>query len=376
MAGIYIHVPFCRQACHYCDFHFSTSTGQSPDLVKAVIREIELQHTYLSGELISTIYFGGGTPSLLNPSDIELILVSLSKWFNLSEEIELTLEANPDDLTEPYLKALYGLAINRLSIGIQSFNQKVLTWMNRAHTSQQAKDSIEWSRNIGFDNINIDLIYGVPLPGYSLEEDLDTIIAFLPQHISAYNLTIEPKTVFGHQLKTGVLKEVSEKVAADSFEKVMDRLRAAGYHHYETSNFSLPGKQSRHNLGYWRGRSYLGIGPSAHSFNGHSRQYNIANNALYVKAINNDQVPYSIEQLSPEQRINEMIMLGLRTSEGVDLKLEAGALRWNLMQHSSTYLDKLVKDQFARIDKNKLILTDKGKLVADRIAEDLFVMGE
>jgi oxygen-independent coproporphyrinogen-3 oxidase len=342
-------------------------------MVGALKRELELQQSYLNKETVSTVYFGGGTPSLLEAVDIESIVFTIAKWFSLSKQAELTLEANPDDLTPSYLKDLYGMGINRLSIGIQSFNQRVLTWMNRAHTSEQAINSIAWAKKTGFKNINIDLIYGVPLPDYNLEQELSSILSIMPEHISAYNLTIEPKTVFGHQLKQGLLNTVSEDEAADSYQIVMGRLTSAHYLHYETSNFSLPGKQSKHNLGYWKGQPYLGIGPSAHSFNGSSRQFNITNNGLYIKALKDGQVPFSIEHLSPEQRINEMIMLGLRTSEGVDLELSAGPLLWNLQQQNIKYLHTLLDKEFARIAENKLILTDKGKLIADKIAEDLFV---
>ena len=377
MAGIYIHIPFCKQACHYCDFHFSTSTRQSQQLMECLKREIEIQHSYLSGKVVSTIYFGGGTPSLLELGEIELIITTIARLYTLSEQVEITLEANPDDLSMQYLKELHRLGINRLSIGIQSLNQQVLTWMNRAHTTKQALDSIEWSKDAGFDNINVDLIYGIPLEGYSLEEDLASIMMLMPEHISAYNLTIEPTTVFGHQLKRGKLDEVSEEDAAQCFLTVMKELQSAGYLHYEISNFSLPGKQSRHNLGYWKGQAYLGIGPSAHSFDGqNSRQFNIANNPRYIKALMNNQVPFTREHLNAEQRINEMIMLGLRTSEGVNLQLQVDGLSLNLQQENTEYLETLLHDGFARIEKNNLILTDRGKLIADRIAEDLFVIGE
>jgi oxygen-independent coproporphyrinogen-3 oxidase len=337
------------------------------------VRELELQHAYLGRDLVDTIYFGGGTPSLLNRKQIERILIAVSDHYYLAEQVELTLEANPDDLTPSSLEDLYQLGINRLSIGIQSFNQQVLTWMNRAHTTQQALDSIAWSRKAGFDNINVDLIYGIPLPDYQLEEDLSRVISLMPQHISAYTLTIEPRTVFGHQMKHGLLTEIDEEDAATCFQMVMDGLRSAGYAHYEISNFSLPGKQSNHNLGYWRGQSYLGIGPSAHSFDGKSRQFNIANNALYIKALQDSRIPFTREDLSSKQRVNEMIMLGLRTSEGVNIELQAGDLHWNLLQQNAQYLQLLQRDRFAIIEKNKLILTDKGKLIADRISEDLFV---
>ena len=373
LAGIYIHVPFCKQACHYCDFHFSTSLKIREPLLEALKTELIMQQLYLSDEPISTIYFGGGTPSLLTPGEIEGILSTIDEFYHVVESTEITLETNPDDLTIDYLKGLYEVGVNRLSIGIQSFQESVLQWMNRAHDSEQAISSVEISRSVGFDNINIDLIYGIPLSEHNLQSDLMKAVELQPEHISAYNLTIEPGTVFGHQLKKGALQEVSEEEAAQCFELTMTTLKANGYQHYEISNFCLSGKESRHNTGYWDGHLYLGIGPSAHSFNGKNRQSNIASNGRYLQKINEGVIPSSLEELTSEQRINELIMLGLRTRKGVDLQMLIDDFEWDLVAQNSKYLERLTNNGLAQIEKNKLLLTDEGKLVADRIAEDLFI---
>ena len=315
-------------------------------------------------------------PSQLPAEKIREIIGIIRDNFQLSSLTEITLEANPDDLSTEYLNQLIEIGVNRLSIGIQSFNPMVLKWMNRAHTTEQALNSVVRSKKAGFENISVDLIYGVPLREYELREDLSMVLDLKPAHISAYNLTIEPSTVFGHRLKQGLIEEVSEETAAQSFQLVMDTLRSAGYQHYEISNFTLPGKESRHNLGYWNGKPYLGIGPSAHSFDGSSRQFNISNNPLYIRSIQNGTVPCTVEQLSPRQRINEMIMLALRTSAGLKLQLQAEGLEWDIVRHNQRYLGTLTEQGYARIEKNSLILTDKGKQIADRIAEDLFLDSE
>lgn len=373
LAGIYIHIPFCKQACHYCDFHFNTSQKSKRTLLEALKTELIMRQNYLSDESISTIYFGGGTPSLLTPGEVDGILSTIFKFYRVARPLEITLEANPDDLTNDYLKELYKVGVNRLSIGVQSFHESVLRWMNRAHDSKQALKSVEISRSAGFDNISIDLIYGIPLSDHNLESDLLKAVALQPDHISAYNLTIEPGTVFGHRLKKGALQEISEENAAECFELTMTILRANGYIHYEISNFAIPGKESHHNTGYWDGHLYLGIGPSAHSFNGSSRQYNIASNGRYLQSINAGVIPSTLEELTPGQKINELIMLGLRNWRGVDLQMMNDNFGWDLVAQNRKYLEELTNNGFAQIKKNKLLLTDKGKLVADRIAGDLFI---
>lgn len=373
MAGIYIHIPFCKQACHYCDFHFSTSRNVFGSLVNCIKEELKLRRDSLVNIPVTTVYFGGGTPSLLSASEIDSILNTIGSHYDLEQSAEITLEANPDDLTREYLHQLVRTGVNRLSIGIQSFQPPVLSWMNRVHSTEQASTCLKTAQGVGFENISVDLIYGIPIPEYDIETDLMKVLEFQPQHISAYNLTIESATVLGTRLRKGLLEEIPEEVAADSFLMVMDRLKSKGYLHYEISNFALPGKESRHNLGYWNGKPYLGIGPSAHSFDGENRQYNLANNSGYIKSIQNGYPSFEREELTAEQRINEMIMLGLRTSEGVQLYLQHGEFSWDLEKQNPKQLEYLVSNHFALIRENRLILTDRGKLIADRIAADLFI---
>ncbi len=342
-------------------------------MVDAIVSEIDLQIAYLNDETVETIYFGGGTPSLLSKTDLKRIIAKIRSSYSLSESPEITLEANPDDLTEDYLGELVHTDVNRLSIGIQSFNDKVLKWMNRAHDGQQALNSISMARDFGFDNFSLDLIFGVPYSSYNLNSDLKTAIDHSPPHISTYNLTIEPKTVFGKQHDLGQLIEVPEETAAEQYEYLMASLIDKGYSHYEISNFAIPGKESHHNRNYWRQEPYLGIGPSAHSFDGHSRQYNVANNQKYLKALSENIVPLEIEVLNTSQKINEAIMMGLRTSQGLDVQALKDDLEWDLLAKNAGYLKQLMDGEFAYIKKNKLILNTKGKLVADRIASDLFV---
>ena len=342
-------------------------------MVSAIKTEIELQREYLSGQQITTIYFGGGTPSLLPAETIQDLIQHLEEHFDLVSNAEITLEANPDDLSASYLRQLRSMGINRLSIGIQSFNNAVLKWMNRAHDQNQAIRSFEQARNAGFENLSLDLIYGIPLPSYNFDQDLKQALSLAPDHISGYHLTIEPGTLFGHQLKKGLLTEVSEQTAAENFQMAMTELKNHGFIHYEISNFCRPGKESQHNLGYWSGDPYLGVGPSAHSFDGNHRQFNISNNGHYLRTIQSGKIPCTRELLTPEQRINEMIMLGLRTSAGVSLQLEAGNRNWNIATQNQDYLERLLSTQLARVQENRLLLTDQGKLLADKIAQDLFL---
>lgn len=324
----------------------------------------------LEGGKVDTIYFGGGTPSLLPSIEIDRILNTIHSHHSLADSLEITLEANPDDLTPRYVNSLMKTGVNRLSIGIQSFDAKVLKWMNRAHTSEQALNCVGVARSAGFENISIDLIYGVPITDYQPESDLGIAMELTPQHVSAYNLTIEHNTVFGHRLRNGLLVEVPDEEAASNFQLVMDTLRTNQYRHYEISNFALPGYQSRHNLSYWNGIPYLGVGPSAHSFRANIRQFNISNNARYIRAIKLGELPVESEKLSAKQRINEMIMLGLRTNKGVALELNYQDLKWD---PDPDQLDTLVANKFAYIYQNRLILTDKGKMIADSITESLMI---
>lgn len=372
MAGIYLHIPFCRQACHYCDFHFSTQLSLKSRITDALVLEMQLQQDYLKGEKVETIYFGGGTPSLLSRQELDQLLNALVKTFPLAENLEITLEANPDDLTANKLKELKASGINRLSIGIQSFHEAHLQFMNRAHSAVQAGQCMPLAREAGFDNISIDLIYAVPAPDHSIwQEDLRKAMELKPEHISSYCLTIEPQTAFGNWLKKGKLEAIDDDFAAQQFELLLQSLQQAGYEQYEISNFCLPARYSRHNSSYWQQQAYLGLGPSAHSFNHSSRQFNIRNNSRYLKAIEAGQLPFEKEELSKENMINEYLLTGLRTKWGCSLSYLRQHYNYDLQLEQGRILEELLSQDLALLQEDKLILTDKGKLLADGIATQL-----
>lgn len=373
MSGIYIHIPFCKKACHYCNFHFSTSLQQKEAVVAAITKEIDLQKDYLPSTKIDTVYFGGGTPSLLTIAELNQIFDQLHKTFSLSPTLEVTLEANPDDLSLAKLKDLYQTPVNRLSIGIQSFSEKDLVFMNRSHNAIEAKNCIENAQQVGFDNLTIDLIYGSPTTSIKeWEENLAQTFSFQIPHISAYCLTVEPKTALAHMVKTGKAKPIDDELAAQHFDILIKQTNQQGYQHYETSNFALKNWESKHNSSYWKGKPYVGIGPAAHSFNGQSRQWNVANNSKYLKAIQQNNLPFELEHLSITDRFNEYIMTSLRTMWGCDLekiKQDFGEkYATHLQNNIATYTTNALMIQ----KKNTLFLTSKGKFVADGIISTLF----
>ncbi|HEY0678825.1 MAG TPA: radical SAM family heme chaperone HemW, partial [Chitinophagaceae bacterium] len=293
MAGIYIHVPFCKQACHYCNFHFSTSLDSKNDFITALLKEIVMQCGYLQDQQVDTIYFGGGTPSLLSPEEISLILNKLHAAFNINPAAEITLEANPDDLQANKPFDMKAAGINRLSIGIQSFFDEDLRWMNRAHNAALSVSSIHAARDAGFSNLTIDLIYGTPgLTDSKWEENVNRAISMEIPHLSCYALTVEPKTALDHFIRTKKFTDIDPDQQARQFLQLMDWTASAGYEHYEISNFAKPGLRSKHNTSYWLGKHYLGLGPSAHSFNGESRQWNVPNNAVYIRTLNQNELPF------------------------------------------------------------------------------------
>lgn len=373
MAGIYIHIPFCKRACHYCNFHFSTSLNLKNDFLAALLREIELQQDYLAGEVVETIYFGGGTPSLLEMDELQRIIAALTHHFTISRDAEITLEANPDDITEAVLVNWKRAGINRLSIGVQSFFEEDLQWMNRAHTAQQAVDNLQLAIK-HFNNLTIDLIYGTPtLSDERWEQNVLQAFELGIPHLSCYALTVEPKTALDTMIRKHQISNVQPDDQARQFLLLMDWTEAAGYEHYEISNFALPGHRSRHNSSYWQGKKYLGLGPSAHSFNGQGRQWNIANNALYIQSLKQDTVPFEVETLTPDQRLNEYIMTSLRTMEGLSLQhvqqLSGEKMSRTLQKNSSRFIEQ----QLLQEKDGRLVLTKQGKLFADGIAGDLFV---
>ena len=372
MAGIYIHIPFCKQACHYCDFHFSTSLKKKEEMLAAIQRELFLRKDELAGEHIETIYFGGGTPSILAVDEINTLIDTVYQQYTVVHQPEITLEANPDDLDPATIQRLAQSKVNRLSIGIQSFGEEDLKMMNRAHNAQEAISCLQEAVQY-FDNISIDLIYGIP--NLSNERWIDNIQRILDlgiPHISCYALTVEERTALNKLIQKGVIPSPKEEVAHAHFMLLIEKLRANGYIHYELSNFAKPGYYSKNNSAYWLGKKYLGIGPSAHSFDGRYRSWNISNNPLYIKAIEAGELPSEIEELSVVDRYNEYVMTGLRTIWGVDLTRvsnEFGAEFYNyLVQESASF----IADGFMQKQENILTITDKGKFLSDGIASDLF----
>lgn len=371
MAGLYIHIPFCKQACYYCDFHFSTDTKGQNEMVGALIQEIALQKAFLTSPLRS-IYFGGGTPSLIHTKNLERILAAVRSTFFVASNAEITLEANPDDLSPERLRDLRTLGIHRLSIGIQSFNDNILKYLHRVHDAASAHQCLNDSAEAGFDNISLDLIYAIP--GLGLDEWLRTLnqaLHYRPNHLSSYALTIEDKTVFGNWWKKGRFSVVGEESAAQQFESLQFTMENAGYEHYEISNFCRPGFHSRHNSSYWMQDHYLGIGPSAHSYDGGRRFFNIRNNALYMKSISEGRIPASIEVLTPQDQINEYILTRLRTQWGCDLQVLDKELGDDLLARCGSYITRQQDLGFLYIDDGVLKLTRKGKLLADQITQDL-----
>lgn len=371
MAGIYIHIPFCKQACHYCNFHFATSLHYKDQLITALVKEIELQKDYLHNEVIETIYFGGGTPSLLNVEDLVLIIDKIQATFSVLPDAEITLETNPDDITDQKLTGWKEMGINRLSIGIQSLFDEDLRWMNRAHHASQAVESLQSARK-HFDNITIDLIYGTPqLTNEKWKKNVDSAIALNIPHLSCYALTVEAKTPLHKMIQQHKSEDISPDKQSEQFLLLMQWLEEAGYEHYEISNFAKPGCRSRHNSSYWQGKKYLGLGPSAHSFDGNSRQWNISNNNTYIESINNSTVPFEKEELTPLQKLNEYIMTSLRTMEGISF--ETLATRFDIQQGDIIgKAKKFTEDDLIKIEAASMMLTQKGKLLADGIAAALF----
>lgn len=387
MPGIYIHIPFCKQACFYCNFHFSTSHGSRKEMADCLVKEIKLRRNKLKesdqndlavlsspDEKIETIYFGGGTPSLLSADEIFSIINAIKNNYNVDLDAEITLEANPDDINSEKLKSWKQSGINRLSIGIQSFIERDLVWMNRAHNAVQGFESIQLARDAGFDNFSIDLIFGTPgLTDEEWKKNIQTAIDLQVPHISSYALTVEPKTALQKMIELKKKENVDNEVQARQFLILMEILSSAGYEHYEISNFAKPGYRSRHNSSYWKGEKYIGIGPSAHSFNGRERSWNKANNMIYIKSLKENMIPFEKEILTPSEKLNEYIMTSLRTIEGMDLNLIEEKFsdleRKRIEQLLNT---QIKKDHFIQ-ENNKIILTDEGKLFADRIAVELFV---
>ena len=371
-AGIYLHIPFCKKACHYCNFHFSTSMRHTAEMIDAILLEIELQQDYLENLPIASIYFGGGTPSVLETAAIHQILERIEQFHEILPDAEITLEANPDDLTAVKLQQLSETRINRLSIGIQSFFDRDLEYMNRAHNAEEAKNCIANAQKAGFHNLTVDLIYGTPtMSNADWVTNLQTVFDLNIPHVSCYCLTVEPKTALEHFVKTGKSEAVDEEQVAEQFQILVDEMTKHGYLHYEISNFAKPDFFAVHNGNYWKGKQYLGIGPSAHSFNGQSRQWNVAHNAQYIKSLKQNELNFEVEHLTPKDIFNEYIMTGLRTIWGVDLNKIEGfgvEVKAHFIEKSNTYLQQSLMIQ----EGNHYKLTSKGRLLSDGIISELF----
>ena len=374
MAGIYIHIPFCRKACIYCDFHFSTSIKNKKLILECIQKEISLRSRYLGEDKVETIYFGGGTPSILSEEDIAGLLLTLQEYFNIENNAEITLEANPDDLQEEYLASLIRTGINRLSIGLQSFNQEELIWMNRMHSVKQNFDCLESALKQGFSNISVDLIYGSKFQSLKTwQESLSFIKELGVDHLSCYSLTAEENTVFGNRIKRKAEMEPNDELSAVQFDYLMDWCESANFEHYEISNFAKNQKYSKHNSSYWSGKKYLGLGPSAHSFNGVHRSKNVSSNSVYIRNVREEKVFCEVEELDLKSLFNESILIGLRTKWGINLTNLKNRFP-EFYKHTESISSNEMQLGNLKMDGNQLILTQTGKKFADRIAEKFFII--
>ncbi|NRA13125.1 MAG: radical SAM family heme chaperone HemW [Crocinitomicaceae bacterium] len=374
MAGIYIHIPFCKQKCTYCDFHFSTTFEEyRQKMIESIASELVSRQGYLESKEIRTIYFGGGTPSLLNQNELQSLLDAIYENFDVKDDIEVSLEANPDDITDENLRDWTAVGINRLSIGLQSFKTEDLEWMNRAHTVEEALTCVQKAQDAGISNLTVDLIYGLPnlsLSGWKAH--IQQVIDFGVPHVSAYCLTVEENTALNSLVKNGKIVVSNEDQQSDQFKLLVSMLEENGFDQYEISNFSKAGFESKHNSNYWKGEWYLGVGPSAHSFNGVSRAWNVANNRKYLAAIEKKANYTETEVLSVENRFNEYLMTGLRTVYGVDLQKLSVISPLNVSFRTSC--DVFIEKQWMTNNADILVLTKEGRLKADYIASELFII--
>ena len=374
MSGIYIHIPFCKQACHYCDFHFSTSMKKKDEMILALAKEIKMRKSEFENEVVETIYFGGGTPSRLQIADLRLQLYTIYENYTVAENPEITLEANPDDLSENYLLELSKIGFNRLSIGIQSFFEDDLQMMNRAHNSAEAKKCLEEATKY-FDAISLDLIYGIPgMSNEKWKQNIETALSFGIPHISSYALTVEPKTALNKLIQTGKIAKPNDDLAQEHFSILVEALENNGFIHYELSNFAKENYFSKNNSAYWLGKKYIGIGPSAHSYDGISRSWNVSNNAIYLRALDENKLPNETEILSKTDRYNEYIMTGLRTIWGVSLDRIENEFGREYLEYLQKQARKYLNDNLLSIEENVLKATKKGKFLTDGIASDLFLI--
>ncbi|UQB70427.1 radical SAM family heme chaperone HemW [Epilithonimonas zeae] len=373
---IYLHIPFCKQKCSYCNFHFSTSLNLKDEMLSAIKKEIKFRNKELENKLLKSLYFGGGTPSVLSVDEIKSLIDEIQKYFSFDEKIEITLESNPDDLNKNFLKELSNTEINRLSIGTQSFFDEDLKLMNRAHNASEAESSIKRAQDFGLENISIDLIYGSPTSNFEIwKENLNKTIELQVPHVSSYALTVEPKTALEKWIENGKVSSPQEAEQNQEFYYMKDFLKDNGFDHYEISNFGKPGFHSKHNSAYWKSEPYLGIGPSAHSYNGSlERSWNIANNSIYIKNLNQNILPKETEILSEKDRFNEMMMIGLRTIWGVDLNKFNKTFSSEIIDYLKKEIKPKLESGILIIDNNYLKIPEKHWFLADGIASDLFIV--
>jgi len=373
MSGIYFHIPFCKQKCSYCDFYSTKDANGIGELVKTEIKELILRKDYLTGDLVDTIYFGGGTPSLLSIYNINDLLNCVRRIYNVSDLCEITFEANPDDLSEDYLKGLFDCQVNRLSVGIQSYNDDILKYLGRRHDSHNLNFNIETAKKAGFNNISVDLIFGIP--GMELPTYLDSVHKVLQldiQHISAYSLTIAEGTLFYKLRRENKLKEIDEEELLVHFNSTIDILSEKGFNHYEISNYAKEGYKSRHNCSYWEDVNYLGIGPSAHSYNGFSRQWNISSTRKYCGKLDKGDPFFEVEFLTRKDKFNEYIITGLRTSNGVSRKFVSENFDLEIVQHFIKEVFSLLKQELIHPYDDRVVLTRRGILISDYILQKLY----
>ncbi|MGX9984926.1 radical SAM family heme chaperone HemW [Soonwooa purpurea] len=373
---IYIHIPFCKQKCSYCNFHFSTSLILKEEMLTSISKELKLRHSELQDKKIESLYFGGGTPSLLKPEEIGKIIDDVNHYFELDSAIEITLEANPDDLNNSFLKEIKNVGVNRLSIGTQSFFEEDLKLMNRAHSASEAESSIKRAQDFGLENISVDLIYGSPTS--TMEEwkqNLLKIIELQVPHVSSYALTVEPKTILENWITKQKIKSPDEAFQNEAFFFMSEFLKENGFDHYEISNFGKPNFHSKHNSSYWAYKAYLGLGPSAHSYDGATlRSWNVANNTKYIKSISENILPIEREELSEKDRYNEMLMIGLRTQKGVDLVQFKNSFSSDLVSDFEKSIQQKLKDTILIIEHDRLRIPEEHWFMADGIASDLFLV--
>jgi oxygen-independent coproporphyrinogen III oxidase len=374
MAGIYIHIPYCKKICAYCDFYKVISKDNHIELIKAIIKESQTRNNYLGDEPVSTIYFGGGTPSVISPDEINKILESIFKFYRIDNDPEITIEINPDDADPDYLRGLYNLKINRISLGIQSWRDTDLKLLNRRHNAAQAEKALNDTFAAGFSNVTMDLIYGIPgLSSESWAGILDKTFLFPVKHLSAYHLTVEPGTVFGKMKEKGQFKEIDEEESASQFNILIEKAEKEGFIHYEISNFGLEGYFSKHNTNYWKQVKYLGLGPSAHSFNNYSRQWNIKNVTAYINAVNNNKAFFEGEELSTKTKFNEYIMTSLRTMWGIDMDFVETAFDKEGYDYIMNLAGKYKGYGLMRQENKNLVLTNQGKMISDNIISEFMM---